>query len=415
MISVIKTEAHYREVLERLGSLAASDPPADSPDGKELGVLALLVQDYERRTYLLSPRSPLAALRLRMDQASLTPKDLIPYLGSRSRVSEVLSAKRPLSLAMIRALHTGLGIPLESLVSEESEENPSDQIEWDRFPIRELIRRGWIEGHSPIKKHIAYERAKDIMHEFLAPIGGPAAIGTVLHKADLVRTARASDRYALAAWSAFVLREAEKNKASNKFNRTDWSTERLRELRTLSRFEVGPRLAIESLAQDGVIIVIAPHLPRTRLDGGAMLRLDGTPVIGLTIRHDRLDNFWFTLFHELMHVLLHLKSDRSESVGYSRFLDDLDVAPDVSPLESEADDAAREALLPLTEWVQSAVRFVVAPATVVQLARAVGVSEAVVAGRVRYEKRNYRLLSSMIGVGKVRALFPEMTWPSEVS
>lgn len=415
MISVIKTDAHYREVLERVSSLASSDPPADSPDGRELGVLALLVQDYERRTYLLAPRSPLAALRLRMDQANLTPKDLIPYLGSRSRVSEVLSAKRPLSLAMIRTLHSGLGIPLESLVSEESEENPSDQIEWDRFPIRELVRRGWIEGHTSLKKHIAFDRAKDIMQEFLAPIGGPAAIGTVLHKTDLVRSARASDRYALAAWSAFVLREAERVKSPNKFNRTEWTAERLRELRTLSRFEVGPRLAIESLAEHGVIIVIAPHLPRTRLDGGAMVRLDGTPVIGLTVRHDRVDNFWFTLFHELMHVLLHLKSDRSESIGYRRFLDDLDVAHDLAPLESEADDAAREALVPIADWVQSAVRFVIAPATVIQLARTVGVADAVVAGRVRHEKKNFRLLSSMVGAGRVRTLFPETNWPSEAA
>jgi HTH-type transcriptional regulator / antitoxin HigA len=413
MIALIRSEAHYREVLERVALLAEADPPADSSAGKELGVLALLLQDYERRTYPLAPRSPLAALRLRMDQLNLAPKDLIPYLGSRSRVSEVLSGKRPLSLAMIRALHSGLGVPLESLVSEEVEQGSTESIEWDRFPVKEMIRRGWVTAHLPSSSRISFERARDIMLSFLAPIGGPESVAAVLHKTDLVRTARASDRYALAAWSAYVLRQAEAMESAAEFEIHDWRFDRLRELRTLSRYEVGPRLALQFLAERGIVVVVAPHLPRTRLDGGAMLRADGTPVIGLTLRHDRVDNFWFTLFHELMHVLHHLKSDRANILGYSRYLDDLDVAPDLSPLEKEADAEAREALVPAAEWEQSAARFVIAPATVVQLARSVGVADAVVAGRVRFERRNYRLLSSMLGAGDVRSLFPQIKWPTE--
>jgi len=97
----------------------------------------------------------------------------------------------------------------------------------------------------------------------------------------------------------------------------------------------------------------------------------------------------------------------------SYFIDDLDVPPDAYPLEKEADSAAREALLSKTDFEMSAANFVVAPATVSQLAQQLGIADAIVAGRVRYERRNYRLLSSMVGVGKVRGLFPETDWPTE--
>jgi HTH-type transcriptional regulator/antitoxin HigA len=144
-----------------------------------------------------------------------------------------------------------------------------------------------------------------------------------------------------------------------------------------------------------------------------MLRGDGVPVIGLTLRHDRLDNFWFTLFHELMHVLLHLTSHAVKPESPSVFLDDLDVAPGASPVEEQADQAARDALVPATAWERSAVRYAIAPATVSQLALEIGVADAIVAGRVRHERKNFRLLSSMVGAGQVRGLFPELIWPTD--
>jgi HTH-type transcriptional regulator/antitoxin HigA len=416
MIAVIKTDAQYREVMDRVGQLVALDPEPESEAGRELEVLALLVQDYERRSFPLPPPSPLAAIRLRMDQAGLAPKDLVPFLGSRSKVSEVLAGKRPLSLAMIRALHSGLDIPLSSLVSEEVEEGSAETIEWDRFPVREMMRRRWLEAPEvAASKKISFADAREVIENFLRPIGGVGMVAGVLHKTDCVRTARSADRFALAAWAGYVLRRGEQTKLQPQFQISDWDEDRLRELRSLSRYDVGPRLALQFLVDRGIVVVIEPHLARTRLDGAAMLRADGTPVIGLTLRHDRLDNFWFTIFHELMHVLLHLKSNKAHALSHSCYIDDLDVAPDVSPLEREADAAAREALVPAAEWEESAARFVVAPATVAQLARRVGVGEAIVAGRVRFERRNYRLLSSMVGPGQVRQLFPDVRWPTETT
>lgn len=414
MISVIKTASQHREILERVNALVDFDPIPDSPEGKELEVLTVLLKDYERREYPIAPPSPLAAIRLRMDQMELTPKDLVPFLGARSRVSEVLAGKRPLSLAMIRALHEGLRIPLESLVADSTDDEPVEEIPWDRFPVRELVNRGWMEGFAaPKGKRLTFSDSKQAMEGYFHPIGGLATALGVLHKTDHVRTSAASDRFALAAWAGYVGKSAQLIKLRTAFDPAAWGEDQLRELRSLSQYDVGPRLAVQFLRDRGIAVVIAPHLKRTRLDGAAMQRGDGAPIIALTLRHDRVDNFWFTLFHELMHVLLHLSGERIASVQQKVFMDDLEVSATTSSVEREADDAAREALVPASLWNQSAVRFAIAPATVSQLAREVGVADAIVAGRVRHERRNFRLLSGMVGAGQVRRHFPDVKWSTD--
>lgn len=416
MIAVIKSEGQYTEVLERVTALAEQDPPQDSIEGRELEVLSLLLEDYERRSFPLSAPSALAAIRLRMDQLSLARKDLEPFLGSRSKVSEVLAGKRPLSLAMIRALNAGLGIPLESLISDQPDSESVERVEWDRFPVREMVKRGWLHGKRLAgRARIGFAEARELMEEFFEPLGGPSAVVGALHKTDRVRRAQSANPYSLAAWACYVRRRAGNVAVAREYRSSDWSSDGFRDLRSLSRFDVGPRLAIQYLEERGIVVDIVPHLPRTRLDGAALLRADGTPVIALTLRHDRLDNFWFTLFHELMHIVLHLRPGTHEAGLLDYFLDDLDVVVDRPGLEQEADDAAREALVPAQAWKSSAVRYAIAPATVSQLAREVGVADAVVAGRVRFEQRNFRLLSSMIGSGAVRRLFPEVSWDNSPS
>jgi HTH-type transcriptional regulator/antitoxin HigA len=111
-----------------------------------------------------------------------------------------------------------------------------------------------------------------------------------------------------------------------------------------------------------------------------------------------------------MHVLLHLHPGNERSVGTSEFFLDelLEEDKELSEIERHADEAAREALIPSELWQASAVRFAIAAPTVEQLAREVGVSPAIVAGRVRFETRNFRLLSAMVGTGEVRVHFPEI-------
>ena len=108
---VIKTMAQYNATLARIEAIFDAKP--GTAKGDELELLLLLVEAYEDKEYPIDLPDPIAALRFRMEQEGLRPKDLIPYLGSKSKVSEVLSGQRPLSLTMIRKLVTGLHFPAE--------------------------------------------------------------------------------------------------------------------------------------------------------------------------------------------------------------------------------------------------------------------------------------------------------------
>ena len=90
----------------------------NTPEGDRLDVLVTLVEAWEAKHYPLDLPDAVQAIKHHMDQQGLSPRDLIPYIGSRNRVYEVLSRKRPLTLAMVRRLHSGLGIPAESLIRE---------------------------------------------------------------------------------------------------------------------------------------------------------------------------------------------------------------------------------------------------------------------------------------------------------
>jgi HTH-type transcriptional regulator / antitoxin HigA len=108
---VIKTEAEYKKTLARVEEIFDAKP--GTAKGDELELLLLLVETYEDTAYPIELPDPIAALRFRMEQNGLRPKDLIPYIGSKSKVSEVLSGQRPLSLTMIRKLVAGLHFPAE--------------------------------------------------------------------------------------------------------------------------------------------------------------------------------------------------------------------------------------------------------------------------------------------------------------
>lgn len=117
-IKLIKTPDDHASALARLSELMALDPAADTPEGDELEVLVLLIEKHEREAFPMDRPDPVEAIRFRMDQQGLSNKDLIPFLGSASKVSEVLSGKRSLSLTMIRRLSQGLGIPVGVLIQE---------------------------------------------------------------------------------------------------------------------------------------------------------------------------------------------------------------------------------------------------------------------------------------------------------
>jgi HTH-type transcriptional regulator / antitoxin HigA len=113
-IRPIKTEADYQAALAEIERLFDAAP--NTPAGDRLDVLATLVAAYEEQHYSLPAPDPIEAITYHMESRGLSRRDLEPYLGSRARVAEVLNRKRPLSLEMIRRLHTGLGIAADILI-----------------------------------------------------------------------------------------------------------------------------------------------------------------------------------------------------------------------------------------------------------------------------------------------------------
>ncbi|EGQ8195792.1 MULTISPECIES: helix-turn-helix domain-containing protein [Vibrio harveyi group] len=115
-VKPIKTAEDNRAALARIEQLWDAEP--NTPEGDELEVLATLVEAFEEANYPIDAPDPIEAIRFRMEQQGLEDKDLVPFLGTRSRVTEVLKRQRRLSINMIRKLNEGLKIPLDCLVKD---------------------------------------------------------------------------------------------------------------------------------------------------------------------------------------------------------------------------------------------------------------------------------------------------------
>ncbi|MCE2520592.1 MAG: ImmA/IrrE family metallo-endopeptidase, partial [Alphaproteobacteria bacterium] len=175
----------------------------------------------------------------------------------------------------------------------------------------------------------------------------------------------------------------------------------LPELVALTRYVDGPGKARDLLARHGIILVIEKHLAGTYLDGAAMLDENDRPVIGLTLRFDRLDNFWCVLFHEIGHIFLHLM----EGVRYDFFDEEGVIARD--RIELEADEFALNSLIPLESWNECLSRFAMSEESVRIDAERLCIDVSIIAGRIRRERGNYTVLNNLVGQDHVRAQFAE--------
>jgi HTH-type transcriptional regulator / antitoxin HigA len=322
----------------------------------------------------------------------LKQQDLVTYVGSRSKVSEILSGRRSLSLKMIRALHSEFGIPAEVLLREPGATIPETlpNIQVDKLPLVEMNKRNWL-GKVPRSAADLKERAEEIVRAFLATAESCHCLAPRQH----VRSGSNMNRGALRMWCVRVAALAGKQRVS-KYRPGTISADFMGQLLKLSYLDTGPRLAMEYLTKGGIHMVVLRHLPRTHLDGVAMMLPSGNPVVALTARHDRLDNFWFTLFHELGHIALHFDGEKDAC-----FVDDLDADPEGR--ECEADEFAQNHLIPAEVWEKARARVEQTPGSVQALADSLRIHPAVIAGRIRREQKNYRILSQLVGLNCVRS------------
>ena len=388
-VRVIESEEDYEQALEQMAELMTSEPAAGSESERLLKTLAILIREYESHRYTVPPADPIEAIRFRMEQQGLAPKDLVPYLGTRSRVSEVLGGKRPLTLSMIRSLHRGLGIPAASLLGDRSSAQDLD-LEWSRVPFAEMKKRGWIDRLP--------RNASDARPLFEAWLGSVRVSELAPLYRRHVRSAKSVDHEKLAVWTARVAKRTVSDPPSGTFD-SRWSPELLRDVARISVFKEGPSLLREFLGQHGIALIIEPALSPW-LDGAALMYRN-IPVIALTLRHDRLDNFWFVVMHELVHLFKHLGSEAAA------FYDDLDADDQSDAREVEADKLAGDILIPPDEWRTSPASRLRSADAVHHLAQRLKISPAIVAGRIRKTYRDYRVLTGLVGQGEVRRHFPE--------
>lgn len=395
---IIRTPQEYKESLAEVEHLIALDPELGTKEAERLDVLAMLVEAYEKQHFPFETPDPIEAIRFRMEEQGLMQRDLIPYIGSKSKVSEVLSGKRFLTLQMIRAINKGLDIPLEILIQEPKKNLQLEQPDWDwqQLPFSEMIKRKWINTKS-----IDYrEHTSELVKNFLEPLNGH------MPEISLCRRSLGGENdetlYSLLAWTVRVLVKTKKEKLPD-FKPGTVTKDFIKQIVSLSWSNHGPLLAKEFLSKHGIALIVEQHLPKTKLDGMATISDDGRPVIGLTLRYDRIDNFWFTLVHELSHVSQHFND------LHAPFIDDLEGYSD-DPKEREANKLASEVLIPTSIWKSSRAWQQKTPSAVTDFAKQLGIHPAIVAGRIRRESGNYSILNDMLGNGEVRRVFSEVEW-----
>jgi HTH-type transcriptional regulator/antitoxin HigA len=298
---ILKSENDYEAALAHVETLMDAEP--GSAEEAELELFTMLIEQYEDLHYPIDLPDPIEAIKFRMEQQGLTRKDMYQYLGSQSKVSEVLNNKRPLSLSMIRALNKGLDIPLEVLIQQSTEKENK-------------------------------ELHKDEWNEFFADI-----------YLNCLRQFKGSEEKKLFNW----YKNTDKtviNRDLPPFDHRRLNKLFFQKLTDLTIYTKGPQMARELLNNIGIHLIINRPKLDTDLDGFSFYSTTGHPIIGLTLRNNRLDNFWFFLFYQLAHIYLNPESKTT------MFLDSLECILDdfVKPEEDKVSNLLRELLIPSNIW-----------------------------------------------------------------
>lgn len=383
-IKIITTKEEYRDALNLIEELVDRDPESGTVDSDRLLLLTALVKDYESKAFPENLPDPVEAIKFRMEQANLKPSDLIPYIGSAGRVSEILSGKRQLSLDMVRSLSAGLGIPAKVLIQKST--NVSESENWDTTLVKAMERRGYF-GNKSLKEF----GKSELVSNFFASFNQPQT--AVLYRKTIFKTAPRTDSNSLLAWGTRVIQRATEIAVPTKYKRGTVDLAFMRQVVKLSTKETGPILAQDYLKQHGIKLIVEPHLPKSHLDGATFFADKDNPIIGLSLRHNRLDNFWFTLMHELAHVALHY------DIGVEYFFDEElqnKEGKENDPKEVEADSLAEETILPNSKWETSAAKTTPNQFSTEDLANELQVHIAVIAGMIRFKHQNFFYLNKIV-------------------
>lgn len=324
-------------------------------------------------------------------------KDLARKLGVREQAVQRYESERYRSISLSNYLRVArvLSVRLSAEFLPQITRGWLPTFEVTPSEAQKVLKHaranGWLQSgddsdDNGINQLIRYVAEHVEMH------GTPSLLRTGLNVEDH------SEDWSLLSWKAQITRRAEVIIERDKIKYRPLDVSWLVDLVKLSKLEDGPLRAAELLKEHGIILIVEPHIPGMKVDGAAFL-VDQIPVIGMTLLRDSLDNFWFTLLHEVGHVILHYRTGLAAG-----FFDDSE-STHVDELEEEANKFAANMLIPEELWSRSPARISKAAGPIENFAEQLGIASSIVFGRIRLERNNYTIFSDKIGRGKVRKLF----------
>ena len=283
--------------------------------------------------------------------------------------------------------------------------NPSkiDSLDLEQFPVQEVFKRGWIHNHEGICRTEAFKN-------WLVDSTGPLAKATLHRKG---RSGKLSpDMPSVLTWQARILQLANSEVKKTVIPKFMPDERWFKGLVAATVEPDGPAKVKKLLLEHGIVFIVERHLPKTYLDGAAMLSHDGVPVVALTLRRNRLDFFWFTLFHELAHVYLHLFTRHHVNFFDRRILrrnkqKDLSEQSESDEIENEADRFAQEKLIDPAAWEHCLSRHSATQQNVLMDAQRLNVHPSIIAGRLRKESNDSRILGNLLGQGSLHPHFDD--------
>lgn len=318
-------------------------------------------------------------------------KDLAWRLGVKEQQIQRYEADRYSSISLKNYARVAalLGVQMTATITENPSFRGLDAVIADvtREDIRKILKhgrsRGWFAAEmseAQLRQYIAENRIE---------FGSPSLLRTGLNVTDH------SEDVLLHAWRARVATRAREELSLQPATFDPLEINWLSELVRLSAFSDGPIRAREALRENGILLIAEPQIPGLAIDGAAFLE-GNVPVIGMTIRKDTIDNFWFTLLHEIAHAVLHHRTGLATG-----FFDQLE-SVSTDEQEAEADSFAANILIPEEKWRRSTARIANSADVIEKFAKEIGIHPAIVFGRIRKERNNYALFSNKIGANTVR-------------
>lgn len=322
-------------------------------------------------------------------------KDLAWRLGVKEQQVQRWEAERygQISLKNYNRVAALLGVRLTADMPDQPAFRGLDKVidGVSKSEIKKILKHGRENGwfaedftEAELRRYIAENRID---------FGSPGLLRTGLNVVDH------TDDLMLHAWRARVTARAREAFASVEDVHEPLELKWMPGLVRLSNDTRGPLRAVEVLADRGIVLIVEPQVPGLKIDGAAFI-VDGRPVIGMTVRTDTVDNFWFTLMHELAHVTLHFSTGLA--VG---FYDQTDQEASVDEQEEEANRFASNLLIPEERWRRSTARIAKSAAVIERFANELGIHPAIVFGRIRKERGEWSLFANKIGRNTVRKLF----------